>query len=264
MQEIIQAVRACGFDFENVQDTQNNLPESRTSQVGHDNKEPFGNGAASGSNDKDTNERGRITGTNLATGHDGLGKRKRAESGQPLNTSITPGSDVAVVGNVEDSSPNPNGGSDLENKSGTSHLKRQKPAAPTESVDDYWNFNNYFDQIATPYNPSKPPTISSTTVPSPMFDANRQNVSNSLQQPSEMPAWSWNDLSQPLTTTDGDPTVDVNGTASDLPYPVRESSEALPFSEVPNDWESTMWWDPSLLFDTRLENPNLDGMDLPT
>lgn len=25
-----------------------------------------------------------------------------------------------------------------------------------------------------------------------------------------------------------------------------------------------MWWDPSLLFDTRLENSELDGDDLPT
>ncbi len=262
MQEIIQAVRACGFDFENVQDTQNNAPESKISQVGHDKEEPFREGATSGSNDKDTNGRSRTGGRDLATGHDGLGKRKRAESRQPLNTSIATGSDVADVGNVEDSSPNTNGGSDLANQPGTSHLKRQKPAAATESVDDYWNFNNYFDQVASPYNPSKPPTMSGTTVLSPMFDANLQNVSNSLQQPSEMSAWSWNDLSQPLTTADGDTTVDVNGTAS--PYPVRESSGVLPFSEVPNDWESTMWWDPSLLFDTRLENPNLDGMDLPT
>ena len=263
MQEILQTARSCGFDFEGVQNIQYNAPESNTPRAGHDNIEPSGSRATIGFNDnKDANGNNRNSAMRLATGLDCLGKRKRAEFGQLRNTAITPGSDVAFVANVGNSSPDTNGGSNLAHESETSPLKRQKAAAPTEMVDDYWGLDSYFDQVTTPYNPSKPPTILGTADSNPTSDANLLNVSNALRQPWEMPASSWNDLSQSLTTTDDDPTFEINGTTS--AYPIGESTEALSTFEAQHDWGSTMWWDPSLLFDTRLENSELDGDDLPT
>lgn len=262
MQIILQTARSCGFDFEGVQDIQYNAPERNTPRAGHDNIEHSGSRATIGFNDnKDANGNNRNSATSLATGHDCLGKRKRAEFGQLLNMAITPGSDVAVVANVGNSSPDTNGGSNLAHESETSPLKRQKAAAPTV-VDDYWGLDNYFDQVTTPYNPSKPPTILGTADSNPTSDANLLNVSNALRQPWEMPASSWNDLFQSLTTNDDDPTFEINGTTS--AYPIGESTEALSDIGAQHDWGSTMWWDPSLLFDTRLENSELDGDDLPT
>ena len=265
MQEILQTARACGFDFdfEGVQDIQYNYSESNALRAEDDIPEPFGDRATNGFNDNNvTIGRYRNSVVDRVTGHECLGKRKRAESGQLLNTTITPGNDVAIVENVGNSLPNTNGGSELEHESSTSPLKRQKPAAATETVDDYWKFDSYFDQATTPDITSKMPTMPGAVVSNPMFDANPQDVSNFLQQPSEMPVWSWKDVPQPLTTTDDDPSFELNGTTNT--YPVGEPSEASSTFEAPHDWGSTMWWDPALLFDTRLDNSDLGGDGLPT
>lgn len=262
MQEILQTARACGFDFEGVQDIQDNAPQNDP-RAGHDNLEPFGNRATNVFNDK----KGTI-GENInsvmdwATGFDCLGKRKRADIGQLLNTANVPGGDAAVVGNVEDSLPGTSEGPDLAPESETSPLKRQKPAALTETVDDYREFDNYFEQVTTQYNSSKPPVVPSTTVSGPIFDADLINGSDSLQKPSEMPAWSWNDLSQPLTTSDHDPTFEVNRNTGT--YLIGDSVETLSNFAAPHDGGSTMWWDPSLLLDTGHDISDLDRGGMPT
>lgn len=263
MQEILQTVRACGFDVEGVQDIQNNTHQSSTPQAGHDNLQSFGNGAANGFTDnKDTNGENRNGVMDWATGHDCLGKRMRADYEPLPNPIITPNSVVAAVRHVGGSLPDTSGGSDMAFESQASPLKRHKPAGPAEMIDDYWKFDNNFDQVVTPYNLSKPSTISGTPISNLTSDANLQNVSSSSQQTSEMPDWAWNNLSQPLTTTDDDPIFEINETTST--YPVVGSLEALSTFEAPHDWGSTMWWDPSLLFDTRLDNSDLDSGGLPT
>ena len=263
MREILQTVRACGFDFEGVQDIHYDAPESKAPPAGLADLGSFENIATNGFNENNATKGGnRNSVMDWATGQDCLGKRKRAEFGQFLDMAITPGSDVAVGGNVGNSLPDTNGGSDLTHDSEISPLKRQKPAAPTEPVNDSRSFDNYFDQVTTPSNPFKPPTPPGTDVSNPTFDASLQNVSNSLQQLSEMPAWSWSDLSQPLTTTDDDSTFEINGNTST--YPTGETSKAVSTFEAPHDWGPTMWWDPSLLFDTRLENSDQDGRGLTT
>lgn len=263
MQEILQTARACGFDFEGVQDIQYNTHESNSPPPGHDNLEHVRSRATNGfHNNKDTNGEEMNSVMDWGTGHDCLGKRKRAEFGQLLNTAIAPDSDVPVVGNFGDSLPDTSEVSDVVHESETSPLKRQKPAAPAETVDDYWNFDSNFDQVTTPYKSSKPPIIPTEAFSNSVFDADLQIVSDPLQQPSELPAWSWNDLSQPLTTTHDDPTFEANRTTNT--HPIEDSTAASSNFDASHDGGSTMWWDPSLLFDTGHDNLDLDGGGLPT
>lgn len=262
MQEILQTVRACGFDVEGVNDIQQNALESKPSRAPYNSIDPVGNGATNGSDDKeDTNGENRNGVMGRVTGSDCLGKRKRAECGQLLKRSITPGRDMDIPGNAKNISPDVNGGSDLAHESATSPLKRQKPAAPTEMVDDYWSLDDYLDQVTTPHNPSNPPTIPDTAVSNPVFDVNLPNMSNSMQQPPETSSWSWNDLSQSLTMTDNAPTFETNQVTSI--NPIGEASDALPPFEALHDLGSTIWWDPSSLFGTRNGNSDLDDGDLP-
>ena len=257
MKEIVQTVRACGFDFEGLPEILDSCTESHEEINQNQNTNTNLSADDDGTSEKDKNDSGDTSKSPSMTdeGSDLPRKRKRGESGPQYDSTIVSHIDAPQLDQTSHTVSIGNGGFGRASERQTSPQKRRRPVTPTEHIDDYWNLENYCDQVISPYIPSDPTLLSEAPVSSSLTDTNLQNTSNSFPQwPSDMPAWMLEGLSQPAVPTEYD-TISIDRSPS--AYLTGGSTDPLSTLAAPLDWESTMWWDPSLLFDGSLADSDI-------
>ncbi|MCJ1306263.1 hypothetical protein MMC08_009083 [Hypocenomyce scalaris] len=263
MKEIVQTVRACGFDFESMPEILDSFTESHEEINHNQNANTNLSTADEGTSEKDKNDSGDTSKSPSMThkGSDLPTKRKRGEFGPQHDSTTVSHIDGPQLDQTWNTVSGGNEGFGQASERQTSPQKKRRPVTPTEHIDDYWNLENYCDQVISPYIPSDPTLLSEAPVSSPLTDTNLPNTSNSFPQwSSDMPAWMLEGLSQPAVPTEYDTISSIDRSSS--AYLIGESTDPSSTLAAPLDWESTMWWDPSLLFDGSLADSDVATADL--
>lgn len=266
MDEIVQIVRACGFDFETVpaSRTENGVPEIPQEEIAHESN-GFAKHITKDNGKTESNDKHRLP-TSISQGNGCRKKRKRGTMDDQINSSTAENSDHVdkdITGKTASSLNGP-----FDDGFGTlpSPLKRRKSLTSPSITDDYWVLDDYWDQIIRLSTPSD----STTPFPAPIAgqpdDASLQYPSHSTTQwPSNALTWGLENASQPAFCTDSSPRqfVDRSQEVAFTAGAVEPSSSDF---LAGLDWESTLWWDPSLVFDTEKENHGfgIDGQDSQT
>ncbi|KAI9820577.1 MAG: hypothetical protein M1827_004946 [Pycnora praestabilis] len=294
MKEIVQTVRACGFDFEGVSEfldrnTKNGSTEAKHEEIEHAPTCKARNSTqhnVTGKNSTDGVEKGGQRPSIENSGRSSSGKRKRGGQGQKSNNLVVPHDDGTEVDLTQDDVSFGDAGLNQTCEEGMASSKRQKSGIPTEPIDDYWNLDHYWEQVKSPYTQSQSAMVSEVPVSSQLTETSLPNTSISFPQwPSPLPSWMSDGVSNGILerTSNGVPDSMPNGPLNGISQPMKtavqyetqspdaNSPSAFQFEELgplsstleaPLDWQSGMWWDPSLLFDLRLEQAGLETADL--
>ena len=210
LKEILQTVRRCGFDFEEAGDQFNiTKPISEILQ-------------------------GR--GPEDAEGGRGHHSRKRKREEEALDDSRTPTQ-------VADSNESTHAITlDTAMCLQQDDLSIHQPCS--EPVDDYWNLDAYWDQVAAPFQ-CVPATDSSETFP----------AQQKYPLPSQDQADCLNRMLDGIFQSSYNPDLYTQSmdarSATGVKTPIDSDtafSSLSTFSQP--EWDSTLWWDPSLLFNT--------------
>lgn len=228
IEQILETVKGCGFDFEGMVDHAN--MDKRAV-------------ALSGAEENDSGQ---------AEQRSCLRKRKR-ESDNPAQAETS----AAVVqhNGIPDST--------LLNAADTSgQSTSSKHWGVSEPFDDYWDLDAYFDVVAGPYSslgptigaavsarnqqPHIPPTIETATA-----FLKEQNYIPPAQDPSVQLTSAVDSIVQPAYNTQLNEQA-MNHLSAQSLDPLLDDELALPSLNNfnPSDWDSPLWWDPSSLFDT--------------
>lgn len=265
MNEIVRIVRACGFDFEGVpqgpaSDIENGSPESKHEPVRNESNVPSTN-FERGTGKKSTDDKHQPP--NIIHQGDGCAKkRKRGQPNDQIDSTTAKSSELCGEDATEDITNIRNGYSDDRIEPQASPLKRRKSATSAGLTEDYPNAGNYWDQVAGVISPSDPETLFAAQFPGQSTEASPQHTSYSIPQwPSMVPTHGLDDSSQPPICNDGDHHDVVNGPReTDLTVDAIDALSSA-FS-AGHDLESTLWWDPSLVFDMETGKLGLGVDDL--
>ena len=210
LKEILETARKCGFDFEKAGDQLNiTKPISEISQ-------------GRGLKDSD--------------GRNGKHSRKRKRGEEALD-------DNRVPTQVSDANEN----SDITNLHTAMSFQHDDPLKDkpfSKPVDDYWNLDAYWDQVAAPFQSTPIPDSSEAFPAQQNFPLPSQDQPDSLNRMLDNIFQSSYNPDLHTQSTDPLSTTSVN---APLDSDVALSSLST-FSQP--EWDSTLWWDPSLLFNT--------------
>jgi hypothetical protein len=225
LKEIMQTVKICGFDFEGIED------QGHTQKPTIQTPLPY-------KLDNETSE--RIENINSEA------KRKRGDDVLDFNVGHREQTAVEMADSYKHGDQDWNGFS-----------KRQKVS---ELFDDYWNLDAYLDVVAAPYQSLAPPAQPSTSFPDQHKYSLPEDVpKGSFQWPSTLPDWMLDGLFQPglIGQSTIGPQQDLLG---NIAVDTVNAEPPLPTLDNfnPSDRDPTLWWDPSILYDTNL-NPSPQG-----
>lgn len=208
LNEILETVRKCGFDFEGVGDQLNiTKPISEIFQG----REP-----------KD------------AEGGNGNHSRKRKGREETLDGNRIP----TQVADANEYSHHIN--VDTVMSFQQQDLSKHQPFL--EPVDDYWNLDAYWDQVAAPFQTVPTTDPSEDVPPHRNYPLRSQDQADSLNR---MPDDMFQSSCNPDLHMKSIDALSAAGLNSSIDSDVAFSSLST-FSQP--EWESTLWWDPSLLF----------------
>lgn len=263
MNEIVQIVRACGFDFESVPDmtashTENSKPNAKHEEVETEIKvsaTPLKHGVGK----KLTCDKQRAADKTHETGQN-VKKRKRGKPDARIQTAIAEGKDIHEEALSATQNTMPNGYSDDAYDPETSPLKRPKSSASTGLTDDYANLNNHWDQILALNTVSDPGILLAAPPPHQSIFPNLEHTSHDIAQTElSAPTSGLNDSPQLTKPSDSSSNYLTNVSLySDSTVEAAEPSASEILADL--DWESTLWWDPSMIYGMDTENLGL-GVD---
>jgi hypothetical protein len=226
LKEIMETVKICGFDLEGIEDQ------------GHTQK-PTIKTPLPNKLDSETSERPENINSEA--------KRKRGDDILDFNVGHREQTAVEMADICK-----PQGDKDWNG-----FPKRQKVS---ELFDDYWNLDAYLDIIAAPYQSLAPAAQPSICFPDQHKYGSLEDVPKGPSQwPSTLPDWMLDGLFQPglIGQSTTGPQQDLLGNIAvdtvnaEPPWPTPENFN-------PSDKDPTLWWDPSILYDTNL-NPTPQG-----
>lgn len=246
MKEIVDIVRACGFDFEGVSDLSKNHTKGEIVKATHneidqilENKANL-SPAKGPSSDKD--QVGIGAGSNIPKTRDGRPKKRKREVVNERTDATLAQSSSSPHGVNDPGSSDSDPDRDYDQEAGLPQQKMRKfPTSIDPLTDDYWDFENYSDMVAGPYTPT-PNSIVPFSASMPTLSAEEGSQNTSYMN------FDW-------------PVLDGS-----LPEPIYNANDPDPFPFLDNllqvslgnfpalpDLDSTMWWDPSLVFDLNGE-----------
>ena len=235
IKEILKTVRECGFDFQPMVD-QSDM-EKREVEL-------------SGAGKPIEHHFGRVEGKSSP--------RKRKQ-----------GSDTTSEAEINDGMAQRNGTSDsmfLAVADDYSRSNSSKYQRISEPFDDYWDLDAYWDAVASPFFPAAPTmntaisfqneqTRISPTMAAAKILHNQQIYIPPSQDPSNLLESVPSDIFHPTYNTQQNEQV-MNDLSMDSLGPLMGDESALPSFNTfnPLDWNFTLWWDPSSLFDASLNS----------
>ena len=259
MSEIVQIVRACGFDFEDVPESWDGQMQKETTKPKH----------------IEVGDEGVVTATCLARqtdkndaenkdrsptfNDDGGGcprKRKSEELDDQGDSDIAQESETREVDGTGSIVFVPNGGFDGEPQ--LSSTKKRKSSSSSQLTDDYWNLDHYWDQLLGAYSPSEQAAQSFAPLSGQSFQPSpRCTFDSTSQRPPPEPPWEPDSSLLPLDFSEQVSDLLINSGPQEayLAAEPTESSLSTFWPDINNDF--TLWWDPSLVFNTDIENPGL-------
>jgi hypothetical protein len=265
MNEIVQIVRACGFDFESVSampaaHSENEDPENKLRKGGYESSVPATT-LERALGKKDTGD-GHRPPTIIRADSECPRKRTREEFGdeiEPATAESSVDTDKDVIRNAVSI---PNERCDDGTRPQTSPLKRQKMSTCTGLMDNLGNLKSYEDQTNLLNTPSDPKNTFAPPHSGQSAEASPQNTWQPMAQwPSNLSTWGPDYSPTPTTFNSSDPhNLADSSRKTDSTAEVTEFSSSV--SPVGLDWESTLWWDPSLAFDMANESLGLGVEDL--
>lgn len=244
MNEIVDIVRACGFDFEGISDVSDKSKPILIDRIlAKDIKISIETALQSG---RSKDMIGGGLPNHAHAGSEKSKKRGRAEDVPRAQSHALHSSSLceADLSGVTGSTANEY--FLLDDESPTPSPKKQKPSTPALMTDDYWNLGHYLDHIASPYITYEP-NVSISGQPF------AQGSETSMQQAqtfdydwlsdghAQMPNKSTNCNAHPSIACPDD-TYDIDCSTASAGL---SASAFLTFPEP----DSTLWWDPSALFD---------------
>ncbi len=265
MNEIVQIVRACGFDFESVPDmpashSENSKPNAKHEEVETEIKvsaTPLKHGVGK----KLTSDKQRAAEKTHETGRNAK-KRKRGKPDGRMQTAIAESSNAHEEAVSDSQIAIPNGYSDDAHDPETSPLKRPKSSVSTGLTDDYGNLNNHWDQILALDAVSDPELLLAAPPPHESILPDLEYTSHAIaQSESSAPIWGLNNSPQSTNSSDSSSNYLTNGSLySDSTVKAAQSSASNILAGL--DWESTLWWDPSMIYgmDTEHLGLGVDGL----
>ena len=253
MKEIVDIVRACGFDFESVplasdqSINQQVVPAVVDRILDKDiQNHPKKDSTNEKEQDASIDEHAQVPDMEAGSAR----KRKRNENDDRDDT-VTLRSSSASQRYSEDTA------SASENTSNSSHgmtvsdateatdaalsLEEPAPKRQRDQTDDCWNFNYQPNAVTAPYSPWDLNPVSEPYISSSFADATSQPIFDSISDSTlNIPTQTLDDsiLTQNLTDPD---TLPKDLVTPELASPLR-SPPTLP------DWDATLWWDPAILF----------------
>lgn len=261
MNEIVQIVQACGFDFESVPD----MPASHMGNSklhakpkGIETETPFNvTPLKKGAGKKITGEKQRAADNTHETGQIAK-KRKRGKPDGLVQTAAAENSNTHREAVQEGQPTIQSGYSDGAHDPETSPLKRPKSFASTGLTDDCWNLSNQWDQILAPNTVFDPETLLAEPPPYQPILPNSEYASHATAQSEpSAPIWGLNDSPQSTNSSDSSCRHLTNGSSeSDSTVEGAEPSASNILEGF--DWESTLWWDPSMIYGMDTENLGLE------
>jgi len=263
MNEIVQIVQACGFDFESVPDLPashigNSKPDTKPEETETEIK-VSARSLKKGLGKKLTGDKQRAADTTHETGQNDK-KRKRGKADGRMQTAIAKSSNTHEEAVPETLPTIPVGYSDDAHNPETSPLKRPKSSTTTGLTDDYWNLNNHWDPILALNTVSDAEILLAAPPQQQSVLPNSEYTSHDIAQSgSSAPLWGLNDSPQ-STNSSGDSSnyLTKGSLYSDSTAEAAEASASNVLAGL--DWESTLWWDPSMIYGMDTENLGL-GVD---
>ena len=259
MNEIVQIVRACGFDFEPLDPSQttNNCRIARPAMVDRGSDGSIhSHSTSSDSNDGTT----ALLSTQTKVGESGcMKKRKLGQTDVRPNSHIFQCSEASGENGLENgiSIPPTNGNPDSGYESIPSPLKRNKRSASPGLTDDYWNLDSYSDHVIQLNSPAGTNTPLPMPFPAQAGELNLQDAMLSADQwSSDLPSWPVDQFSTSNNPHTTDSNYSTNGGPEFDCLTQMADHSPLPFTSN-LDWDSTLWWDPSLLFDMEMKNQEI-------
>ena len=261
MNEIVQIVQACGFDFESV-------PDMPASHIG--NSKPH---AKSEGNETETRlpatplKKGigkKTTGDKQRAATHQIGqnakKRKRRKLDGPVQNVVAESGNTHGEAVPEGQPIIPSGYSDDAHDPETSPLKRPKSFASTGLADDCWNLDNQWDQGLAPNTVNDLETLLAepASYQSVLPTSEYASHATAQSEPSA-PMWGLHDSPQSTNSSGSSCHQLTNGSReSDSTVQGAEPSASNILAGL--DWESTLWWDPSMIYGMDTENLDV-GVD---
>lgn len=258
MNEIVQIVRACGFEFEPLSTMSSSYTKNDASELKQEIAENADNEVATclenihhRDSTGDEHQLSNVIPKNIRSP-----KRKRGRTDNQTNLGIA--EDREHAGRVAPGKMvfMPDGGLNEGFEPPSSPSKRQRFSTSPAVIDDYWSLDSYWDQIIRLHSPSE----ADTPFPAPISDyldlPSQLDPSHSMAHwPSDTSGPGLHDHSHPTLASGIGPYRSVEGFQEAMTTAEAAEPSSSDFA-AGLDWDSTLWWDPALVFDMDLENQN--------
>lgn len=281
MKEIVQIVRQCGFDFESMPETSASHIESgdlhtRHGTIGIEGRVATAPRKRRPGKESTGDRQQRIDGIPMSDRSPD--KRKRGEINDPITTALPEHSDTDQGIVPETSSTVPNDSSDDGLEFQASPSKRRKSSTFVGLVGNHRGLDNGDDQAACLNILSDLETLLEAPLADQSMRLDAEHTSHAAENPYQAILPSTQYTSH--TTAEYEPYPIICGVDDFPPSVVSHAEGSDSFLNAPRqpdsaaaaidpatstfvadfDWESTLWWDPSLVFDMDVGNPGL-GVD---
>lgn len=264
MNEIVQIVRACGFDFESVPDmpashTENSKPNAKHEEAEAEIKvsaTPLKHGVGK----KLTSGKQRAADKTYETGQNAK-KRKRGKPDGRTQNAVVESSNIHEAVSETQTSIRDSYSDDAYNPE-MSPLKRSKSSVSIALTDGYGNLDDHWDKILALNSVSDPEILLAAPPPHQSILPNLEYTPRDIAQTeSSVPIWGLNDSPQSTNSSDSSSKYLTTGPLyADSTVEAAEPSASNILARL--DWESTLWWDPSMIYGMDTENLGI-GVDGP-